>query len=361
MDNRDRSFTVVEYTHGKQTVPKNAGRYISRQPADAAKKAARVIFRELGQNSKVITLTIRETTRGSPSRQFSYKATREGVDSEVKFGGEMIPVRSRIHIQSVGGPSRAMDPPIASMKGGSSPEYTYYTEVEKNAIRELQTWQNQYKFTGDAATIKSQNIIIQELEEEKKAPRRLALELLKMTEEEVKLDELTLDTIKEWDKIESGAEETKGKINELIGQIQVLQEQKSTICPKVSWKGQRQMWGYNGSRTIKNFLSEDNPLQTQNVRNQAGHMRLYYNMYHPISEDLKKMDWPDSEHQSEKECITNTDMIIESITNVLKKGFRQMYMLYKHTIGQERLKMFMNNSGRDEGYMAGGNTRARKK
>ncbi len=75
-----RSFTVVEvstttgHIKGKENVE---GRYISRTPAGAARKAASRVCRESKIKGQcTLRITIRETTRGSSGKSFSYLAKR---------------------------------------------------------------------------------------------------------------------------------------------------------------------------------------------------------------------------------------------------------------------------------------------
>ena len=73
-----RSFTVVEVSkHGGCKTKFNAGRYISRNPVGAAKKA----FNSFCRVKKIrgvctLVVTVRETTSGSKGKAFSYKLHR---------------------------------------------------------------------------------------------------------------------------------------------------------------------------------------------------------------------------------------------------------------------------------------------
>lgn len=75
-----RSFTIVSasthkgHVKGKENLD---GRYISRTPAGAVRKAASQICR----NSKIkgqcaLNISLRETTRGSKGKQYSYSVKR---------------------------------------------------------------------------------------------------------------------------------------------------------------------------------------------------------------------------------------------------------------------------------------------
>ena len=73
-----RSFTIVNMgKHGGCKTKFHAGRYLSRNPAGAAKKA----FNEHCRKKKIrgvcaLTVTVQETTKGSSQKSFTYKLNR---------------------------------------------------------------------------------------------------------------------------------------------------------------------------------------------------------------------------------------------------------------------------------------------
>ena len=83
MTDSSRSFKVVSSSFG--TVPEN-GRYIGREPKDAAPKAARVLFRredlkrKTGSRNNIVELEMVEITRSPRVRakleRYTYKVTR---------------------------------------------------------------------------------------------------------------------------------------------------------------------------------------------------------------------------------------------------------------------------------------------
>jgi hypothetical protein len=81
MNKTDRSFTVSKATTLQNTLvtPANedTGRYISKTPSSAAKKA----FTQLvsGTQKKALYITVRETTTGSLHKEYSYLVKREPV------------------------------------------------------------------------------------------------------------------------------------------------------------------------------------------------------------------------------------------------------------------------------------------
>ena len=80
-----RSFTVVDASkHGGCKTKSKGGRYISRNPFGAAKKA----FNELCRVKKIrgvctITITVRETTSESNGKLFTYKMHRRKLKEPV--------------------------------------------------------------------------------------------------------------------------------------------------------------------------------------------------------------------------------------------------------------------------------------
>lgn len=81
-----RSFAVVNVSkHGGCATKFNEGRFISREPVGAAKKA----FNQFCRQKKIrgvctLTVTVEETTRGSNNKQFTYKLHRRKL-SEPKI------------------------------------------------------------------------------------------------------------------------------------------------------------------------------------------------------------------------------------------------------------------------------------
>jgi hypothetical protein len=99
-----RSFSVVRielYNHrqGRYEVMKNKeyGRYISKTPAGAAKKACSKFCNSGGKcGASVLNIVIRETTAGSSKKEFKYKyfrrdenktVVRNGVEIHYKYLG----------------------------------------------------------------------------------------------------------------------------------------------------------------------------------------------------------------------------------------------------------------------------------
>jgi hypothetical protein len=67
----DRSFTIES-----SSTPYSGGRYIAQSALHAAKHAARILFRpEHAKDATSVTFSLRETTKGSDKKGYSYKAT----------------------------------------------------------------------------------------------------------------------------------------------------------------------------------------------------------------------------------------------------------------------------------------------
>jgi hypothetical protein len=85
-----RVFTVVSITSQDNPLEYEGGKTLSKTPAGAARKAAnkacKVLFNEA--ETCVINIVIRETTKNSSSKEYSYVATRtKSNDEPVKFNG----------------------------------------------------------------------------------------------------------------------------------------------------------------------------------------------------------------------------------------------------------------------------------
>lgn len=86
----DRSFTVeAAYNTNGNKLRFHGGRYISKTPSSAARKA----FTQMTRHKKgkvALLIHIRETTMNSHHKTFVYKVTRKREDNEVERDGETI-------------------------------------------------------------------------------------------------------------------------------------------------------------------------------------------------------------------------------------------------------------------------------
>lgn len=77
-----RSFTVCEIN---DRAVSDGGRYMSRNPAGAARKAGSRVMRNRGVNS--VKICVRETTRGSLGKEHAYRVKKVRVNEEVVRDG----------------------------------------------------------------------------------------------------------------------------------------------------------------------------------------------------------------------------------------------------------------------------------
>jgi hypothetical protein len=77
-----RSFTVCEINDRSVS---DGGRYMSKNPAGAAKKAGSRILRKRGINS--VKVCVLETTRGGLGKEHAYRVKRVRVNEEVVRDG----------------------------------------------------------------------------------------------------------------------------------------------------------------------------------------------------------------------------------------------------------------------------------
>jgi len=81
---------------------KTKGRYISKTPSSAAKKAARRLFQKASKNTRELTVYIRKTTRGCKREIYRYKAVLEVLKTPlvVNKEGTQIEVKNKIKVIS---------------------------------------------------------------------------------------------------------------------------------------------------------------------------------------------------------------------------------------------------------------------
>ncbi|KAJ3349647.1 hypothetical protein GGF32_005342 [Allomyces javanicus] len=121
-DRNERSFTVTQVLcEGQDTSECVKGRFISKNPAGACRKAANKIFKKLFQDgeSAPIEIHVRETTKGSKNGEFKYTATRSLIDKrEVAFKtqtGETttaIPFKYDIRVTSLNNKKKTTADPV---------------------------------------------------------------------------------------------------------------------------------------------------------------------------------------------------------------------------------------------------------
>jgi hypothetical protein len=113
MDTGDRSFKVLSVKKPNQDMratTKKTGRYISKSPDAAAKKAltnhcnAKKI-----KGACTLVIVMRETTAGSAHKVFTYKGTRRRVDKVVMYKGKEVLHKYENKVRSVATPKYVQD------------------------------------------------------------------------------------------------------------------------------------------------------------------------------------------------------------------------------------------------------------
>lgn len=79
---------------------KTKGRYISKTPAAAARKAARRLFKEASKSTRELTVYIRKTTRGSKHEIYRYKAVLEVLKTPQVINKTGVEVKHKVKLVS---------------------------------------------------------------------------------------------------------------------------------------------------------------------------------------------------------------------------------------------------------------------
>lgn len=108
-----RTFTVLQVTRDDAVVDFNGGRFQSKTPAGAARKAANQVCKKLykDEDNCEIEIVIRETTKSTPaaknaaSKEYRYKASRtlntKAVDFKGTAGAVNIPFKYAMNLKSL--------------------------------------------------------------------------------------------------------------------------------------------------------------------------------------------------------------------------------------------------------------------
>jgi hypothetical protein len=76
-----RAFTIVA---SDLKLPEHTGRFESKTPRGAGLKAARRLFKEAPPSKREIRFTIREITRGSEGKEFTYIGVKRMLEDAVE-------------------------------------------------------------------------------------------------------------------------------------------------------------------------------------------------------------------------------------------------------------------------------------
>jgi hypothetical protein len=126
--NEKRSFTVISVsTSTKQKGKENFGRYISKSPAGAARKAgSKVCGMSKIRGQCTLTIALRETTQGSKGKVYVYKVKRVVVNHKVEIDGKIITHKYAMKSTRIKDKTKSTTPSIVSrlkarkaQKGGS--------------------------------------------------------------------------------------------------------------------------------------------------------------------------------------------------------------------------------------------------
>lgn len=85
-----RSFAVVSVTHAGKESEFKGGKFHSKTPAGAARKAAGQACKAINEGSDepcTVEIVIREVTKNGTAKEYSYEATRQLGEKKVDFAG----------------------------------------------------------------------------------------------------------------------------------------------------------------------------------------------------------------------------------------------------------------------------------
>jgi len=97
-----RSFKLVSAKYKsygknyKMKIGKSGGRYVSKTPQAAALKMHNRKCRDKKSNYCVMTITLRETTRGSAKKDFSYKVLKRKLSTPKTLKGRVVKFKTTI-------------------------------------------------------------------------------------------------------------------------------------------------------------------------------------------------------------------------------------------------------------------------
>lgn len=102
----DRSFTLIKAIRNGTSVSCKSGRYVSKTPAGAAKKAFSQCSKglEVSEDSPcTMVIHIKETTKSSNNKEFAYKVSRVYQPREVVRNGVSIVYKYAVKVESMNG------------------------------------------------------------------------------------------------------------------------------------------------------------------------------------------------------------------------------------------------------------------
>lgn len=98
-----RSFTIDKIEKSTGSVLRyNGGRFISENPASAAKKMFSHSSRHCRTDCKTLKITLHETTQGSLKKEYTYRVTRVKDPVEIEYkNGDVVVHEFRTKIKSL--------------------------------------------------------------------------------------------------------------------------------------------------------------------------------------------------------------------------------------------------------------------
>lgn len=101
MDSSDRSFTVIAMVKSGKKLGVSGGRYISKNPYSAAKKAFSQYYREHPVSGRFsLEVHLKETTQNSSHKIFKYRITKVNEPKVVIRDGQTIQYKYTVKIRS---------------------------------------------------------------------------------------------------------------------------------------------------------------------------------------------------------------------------------------------------------------------
>lgn len=101
MEQDDRSFTVEALYRAGRKLKTTGGRYISKTPSNAAKKAFSQYYRSKKAGKMTLEVHIRETTNDSSNKIFKYKVSKTTDDKKVEKDGRVIEYKYKTTIKAL--------------------------------------------------------------------------------------------------------------------------------------------------------------------------------------------------------------------------------------------------------------------
>ncbi len=141
-----RSFTVVDAARSdgcktKFTIKGSGGRYISKDPEGAARKAfSRLCHRKRIRGQCAMIITVQEQTQGSNGKTWTYKLNREKLATPIELNGRVIeyrPVAKAMNSMptTCGSGKAKSSGPMKSLKARSHSVHSHSSKTSKRSSK----------------------------------------------------------------------------------------------------------------------------------------------------------------------------------------------------------------------------------